>query len=81
MDPREPILNFKYEELEPDFGTQYADFVHETDNILPEPKMKELPVIIFVDLDHGHNKVTGRSVTGIVVLVVRTPIYCEDMMV
>ena len=37
--------------------------------------MNELPIYIFVDSNHGHDKRTGRSITGMIVSVGRTPIY------
>ena len=40
--------------------------------------MKELQISIFVDSNHGHDKITGKSVTGIIVFVGRTPIYWES---
>ena len=39
------------------------------------PLMKELDITIFVDADHAHDKATGRSITGMVSFVGRTPIY------
>ena len=74
MDPRDPIVNVEYEQIEPDFGHQYSDFQEEIDNKLPMPKMKELTVTIFIDSDHAHDKVTGRLVTGMICFVGRTPI-------
>ena len=75
INPQEPILNMKYEDLVPDFGNQYKDFVEEEDKKVPESKMKELPITIFVDANHGHDKRTGKSISGIIVFVGRTPIY------
>ena len=77
IDPREPILNTEYEELVPDFGNQYADFIEDVDDKLPKPLMNELPVTIFVDSNHGHDKVTGKSITGLIVFVGRTPIFYQ----
>lgn len=74
VDPRAPILNYPYEKLEPDFGNQYADFVEDMDDKLPSPKMEELPITIFVDSNHGHDLVTGKSISGILAFVGRTPI-------
>ena len=74
VDPRAPILNYKYEKLEPDFGNQYADFVEELDDKLPMQKMEELPITIFVDSNHGHDLVTGKSISGLIAFVGRTPI-------
>ena len=75
IDPREPILNTKFEKVEADFGNQYSDFVEEIDARLPSPRMKELSLNIFVDSNHGHDKVTGRSITGLISFVGRTPVY------
>ena len=75
VDPREfdsVPCNIK---LEPDFGNQYADFLEEIDEKLPIPKMKELSTTILVDSDHGHDRKTGRSITGIISFVGQTPIY------
>ena len=77
VDPRDPILNIQYEDLIPDFGNQYADFVEDKDPKLPTPIMKELPITIFVDSNHGHDKVTGKSISGIIVFVGRTPILYQ----
>ena len=77
IDPREPKLNVSYEELTPDFGNQYADFIEEVDDKLPEALMDELPITIFVDSNHGHDKVTGKSISGLIVFVGRTPIYYQ----
>ena len=63
------------EKLEPDFGNQYADFSEEIDEKLPVPKMKELSTTILVDSDHGHDRKTGRSITGMISFVGQTPIY------
>ena len=57
------------EKLEPDFGNQYADFSEEIDEKLPVPKMKELSTTILVDSDHGHDRKTGRSITGMISFV------------
>ena len=75
IDPRDPILNTKYESIEADFGNQYSDFVEELDNRVPIEKMKELALNIFVDSNHGHDKMTGRSVTGMISFVGRTPVH------
>ena len=37
--------------------------------------MKELDIIISIDADHAHDKATGRSITGMISFVGRTPIY------
>ena len=75
IDPRDPIVNIKYEKVIPDFGNQYSDFKEEKDERLPVPLMKELALNIFVDANHGHDKVTGRSISGILSFVGRTPVF------
>ena len=75
IDPKDPQIEAEYDSVIPDFGNQYADFVEEIDHKLPNPRMKELPITIFTDANHGHDQVTGKSITGILVLVGRTPIY------
>ena len=75
MDPREPILNAEYETIIPDFGNQYSTFNEEIDPGLPIPKMKELPINIFTDANHAHDKTTGKSITGLIRCIGRTPIY------
>ena len=75
VDPRDPIVNAEYKRIIPDFGNQYSDFVEEDDPRLPIPKMKELALNIFVDSNHGHDQVTGRSISGILSFVGRTPVY------
>ena len=73
MDPRDPVVNVEYEQIEPDFGHQYSDFQEEIDNKLPVPKMKELTATIFIYSDHTHDKVTRRSVMYMICFVGRTP--------
>ena len=39
-----------------------------------EPLMEEIGMIIFVDSNHGHDKVTGKSVAGLISLFGSTPV-------
>ena len=73
--PRDPIFNIKYEKVVPDFGNQYSDFVEEEDRRLPTLIMKELAVNILFDSNHGHDILNGRSITGLISFVSRTPTY------
>ncbi len=57
-----------------DFVEQYAYAREEIDPKFPKPMGPELDISIFFDSDHAHDKVTGRSISGIVVLVGSTPI-------
>ena len=74
IDPREPISIEKYSDVIPDFGNQYEKFEEEIDEKIPKPLMKELDINIFVDSNHGHDLVTGKSITGVIIFVGRTPI-------
>ena len=56
-----------------DFGNQCADFEEWEDPKWPEPLHKELDVTTFEDSNHGHDKVTGRSISGLISFVGRTP--------
>jgi hypothetical protein len=40
----------------------------------PEPLIPEMVINIFVDANHAHDKVTGRSVTGLFCFVGSTPV-------
>ena len=75
IDPRNPIVNIEYKKIIPDFGNQYSDFVEEEDLRLPRQLMKELEIIIFVESNHGHDRLTRRSITGMISFVGRTPTY------
>ena len=74
------IIDNDYEKLVTghDFGTQYHYFKEEIDPRFPEPVVDELKISIFCDANHGHDKVTGRSITGIIVFVGSTPILWES---
>ena len=75
VDPREMELNLEYKDIKADFGNQYIDFKEEIDEHLPNEKMKELSITIMCDSNHGHDRRTGKSISGIIVFVGRTPIY------
>ena len=36
--------------------------------------MEEISITVFVDSNHGHNKVTRQSITGLIALLGRTPV-------
>ena len=56
-----------------DFGSQYHYFREEIDPRFPKALVTEMDTNIFVDADHGHDKVTGRSITGMIAFVGSTP--------
>ena len=60
--------------IKEDFGYQYSYFTKDIDPRFPEPLSAKLDINIFVNADHGHDKVTGRSITGLIALVGSTPV-------
>ena len=60
-------------ELKEDFGGQYHYFKEELDPKFPKPLIPEMEINVFSDSNHGHDKKTGQSITGIFVLVGSPP--------
>ena len=56
-----------------DFGSQYHYFSKEIDPRFPKVLVDKMDINIFVDADHGHDKVTRRSITGMITFVGSTP--------
>ena len=77
IDPRDPIIDqdFQVVTAKEDFGGQYSYFREELDPRFPTPKLLELAISVFVDADHAHDKVTGRSITGLLSVVGRTRLH------
>ena len=57
-----------------DFLEDYPDAKGEIDPNLPTPYGNELETSIFFDADHAHDQKTRRSITGLIILVGRTPV-------
>ena len=57
-----------------DFKEEQTEAVEEIDADLPNPLVEELAITVFVDSDHAHDKVNCRYITGIIILVGRTPV-------
>ena len=79
IDSRDPIrlggkdaLGLDFVEL---FKNTYPDASEEIDSKVPEPLIDELEITAFVDSDHAHDKMTRRSITGLLILIGRTPVY------
>ena len=54
------------------FGNQYAYFSEDIDEKFPETLLDELDIHVFVDANHGNEKVTDRSITSFFSVVVST---------
>jgi hypothetical protein len=70
VDPWEPIVM--------DFADQYSYASEEIDKQFPTPLGDELEVHILFDCDHAHDKITGRSISGVIVCVCNTPIIWKS---
>ena len=57
-----------------DFKEDYPEAMEEIDKYLPLTLIGELAINVFVDSDHAHDKVTRQSITGIIMIVGRTPV-------
>ena len=58
--------------------SEYTDAVEERSINMPEPLFAEMPITCYVDASHGGDQVSRRSVTGILLLVGRTPVYAKS---
>ena len=79
IDSRDPKLVGGKDALERDyteiFRSFYPDAEEEIDSKLPTPLIDELEITAFVDSDHAHDRITRRSITGVLILVGRTPVF------
>jgi hypothetical protein len=57
-----------------DFTKQYVYAGEELDKKFPRPLGEELDTSIFFDSDHTHDKISGRSISSVIVMVGSTPI-------
>jgi hypothetical protein len=71
-----PHIDQEYSNVEVkcDFGNQYLHFQEEMDPRFRKPPRKELDINIFIDAEHAHDKVSGRSITGSFATLGSTPI-------
>ena len=77
VNPKEPeFVNQAYERVNvpQDFGNQYKYFKEDIDPRAPEPLLDEMSLLVFVDADHAHDKVSGRSITGLITFLGSTPL-------
>eukprot|EP00957_Ditylum_brightwellii_P113949 8687032-Ditylum_brightwellii.AAC.1 len=53
---------------------QYPEAHESVDEKVPEPLLDELSITAYVDSNHAHDKLTWCSITGVIIIVGRTPI-------
>jgi len=80
IDPRPPTISEDEDDKKryEDFGHQYRYFKEPIDPEFPDAMIEELLSSIFVDADHAHDVVTGRSITGLRAFIGSTPIYSKS---
>jgi len=78
VDSRDPIITggdeVKAEQLAASFCEEHPDAIEEIDCNLPMLLVEELAITTFVDSNHTHDKVTQWFITGVIILVGRTPV-------
>lgn len=57
-----------------DWSEFYPDVIEDLPSDRPKPRGKQCSITCYVDADHARDKVTRRSVTGIVILLNNTPV-------
>ena len=79
VDSRDTSLRGCKESLGKDFakeiGALYPDAAEELDANLLTPLVEEISITVFVDGNHGHDKVTRQSITGLIAFLGRTPVF------
>ena len=79
IDSRSPNIEDPGGELNKDYteilAGHYPDAAEEVDENVPKPLIDEIPITVFVDSDHAHDKITRRSITGLIIFVGRTPVF------
>ncbi len=58
----------------PDFLEDYPDAYEDVATDFPIPSGRELETSLFFDADHAHDRVTRRSISGLIVFVGSTPV-------
>ena len=78
-DSRDPLyfgnVDCMDEDLSEELQKAYPEASEEVDSNVPDPRVDEMKISVFVDSDHAHDKVTRRSMTGMIIFVGRTPVF------
>jgi hypothetical protein len=75
-----PSIYPQYEtvKLKEGFGGQYKYFHEDLDPQFPPPLVPEMAINMFVNANHAHDKMTGRSITGLFCFVRSTPVLWKS---
>ena len=79
INPQPLTIDADYEKFHMNYYSenQYAYLRKEIYDQFPEPLLDELDIHVCVDSNHGHDKVAGRSITGLYSLLGSTPTTCS----
>lgn len=64
----------KYKSNDRDWNYVYGDIQEEVSNNMPKAKGKKVILTMFADANLYHDRLTGRSVTGLILMANKTPI-------
>ncbi len=64
----------KYKTEDRNWDYVYGDIQEEIPNNMPNPKGKRVILTMFADANLYHDRITGRSVTGLIMMLNKTPI-------
>jgi hypothetical protein len=82
VDSRDPIFEGGEDAFSKNYQDElrsaYPDAHEEIDRNVPHPLVDEMEITVFADTDHAHDKVTRRSITGIMIFVGRTPVFYQS---
>ena len=82
MTLRDPIFSGGEEEFQHNYVAElrsdYPDAIEEIDCKIPDPLVDKMEITAFVDSDHAHDKVTQQSITGILIFIGWTPVFCSS---
>ena len=69
----------KYETIQPEWKYIYGESEEQIPKDAPTPKGKPIIITTFVDANLMHDVITGRSVSGIIHMLNKTPIewFCK----
>ena len=73
MNSTEPTHVREMKVVRPDSGNQHCEFNEDVNSKFPEQLIEKIGMTIFADSNSGHEKVTGKSVTGLASLLGSTP--------
>ena len=76
LDSRPLIIDddLRCNSFHPDFLDDYPDATEDVGTDFPMAYGQELDTTVFFDADHGHDHVTRRSISGLIVFVGSTPV-------